>query len=174
MVAKKINQIVNEMYLNGLNDEFYVMEATEKTLGGTCFKSNTNEDKYDHIDFWWDSPKKGLIGIDVKGRRKNKRNDKDYDDTINWIEILNVKGDLGWIYGKSYYIAFRTNNKIIFVKREKLQQFTEEKIKGKDLVYETPSEFYIPYQRKKYGRKDMMIKVPTEDLINISDFIIEN
>ena len=89
----------------------------------------------------------------------NAQKDKKLDDSINWVEIMNVRGDLGWLYGKSEYIAFRTFTDILFVKLKKLQVYTEEKIKGKSLVFTNPKDFYVPYQR--YGRKDMVIKVPT-------------
>lgn len=160
------------MYHHGIEDEYFVMNAVQETLGGECYKSSRKEDMFQHIDFWWKSPKKGLIGIDVKGRKKNKRNDKTYDDSMSWIEILNVRGDPGWIYGKAEYIAFRTERQILFVKTSVLRKFAEEKIQNKQLVFESPQEFYIPYQRKKYGRKDMMIKVPMDDIIQLSEFTI--
>lgn len=173
MVSRKLSETVQKMYADGLEDENFVMEAVKHTLGGECYKSSKRDDTINHIDFWWESPKKGLIGIDVKGRKRNKRSDKNYDDSISWIEILNVKGNPGWIYGKADYIAFRTESQIIFVKTSILREYTESKIKGKQLVFDSPQDFYIPYQRRKYGRQDMMIKVPMNDLINISDFTID-
>lgn len=171
-MKKYLNDIASKMYLEGQNDENFVMAVIEDVLGGSCTKSSKQDDTSNHIDFWWDSPKKGLIGIDVKGRRKKNRQDTNYDDEMSWIELLNVRGKPGWVYGKSHYIAFRFTDKIIFVQTDKLRQFSEEKIKGKETVYDTPNDFYIPYQRKKYGRKDLMIKVPTIDLMQISSFII--
>lgn len=171
MVVRKLNETIKEMYHSGLEDENFVMEAVQHTLGGECEKSSKKEDMYDHIDFWWNSPKKGRIGIDVKGIKKKNRKDTDVDDTINWIEILNVRGNPGWIYGKSEYIAFRTKTKILFVKTTDLQNFATEKTKGKELVHSNPKGFYIPYQR--YGRMDMVFKCPTSDLEKLADFSIE-
>lgn len=171
MTHRILSETVKKMYYNGLEDENFVMEAVQHSLGGTCEKSTRKQDMYDHIDFWWDSPKKGKIGVDVKGIKKNNRKDDKVDDTINWIEIMNVRGNLGWIYGKSEYIAFRTNTQIIFVKTKKLQEFAEEKTKGKELVNKNPKDFYIPYRR--YQRMDIVFKCPTQDLINLADFIID-
>ena len=171
MVIKKLNQEIQKFYINGLKDENFVMEAVQNTLGGKCEKSTPKEDRFQHVDFWWDSPKKGRIGIDVKGIKKKNRNDSEYDDTIHWIEIKNVNGENGWIYGNSEYIAFRTNTKIIFVKNTVLQKLSEDKVVLKDLVFKNPKECYVPYQR--WGRKDVVYKIPTCDLINISDFIID-
>ena len=171
MVSKKINETVKEMYSAGLADELFVMEAVEKTLGGKCEKSSRNEDMFDHIDFWWDSPKKGRIGIDVKGIKKHNRKDSEVDDSIHWIEMMNVRGNLGWVYGKSDYIAFRTKTKILFVKLIDLQKFSEEKIRGKDVVNKNPSECYVPYQR--WQRQDLVFKCPTNDLEKLAEFSIE-
>ena len=159
------------MYSKGLIDETLVMEAVTHTLGGTCEKASRDEDIHQHIDFWWDSPKKGRIGIDVKGIKKKNRKDKEVDDSIHWVEIQNVRGDKGWIYGDAMYIAFRTLTQIIFVKTSILRDLSEEKVMGKELVYSNPKSCYTPYQR--WQRKDIVYKIPTEDLVKISDFIID-
>lgn len=162
---------------NGVKDEDFIMEATEKTFGGRCYRSENPEerfrtDKFDHIDFWWDSPKKGTIGIDAKGPKKNKRTDKYFDDTIQWLELVGNSGKPGWLYGKCEYIAFRTNTHIYYAKRERLAKFAEEMANGKELVFETPHDFYVPYQRKKFGKDDVSIKVPMSDIEKMSDFAI--
>lgn len=171
MVTKKLNETIKKMYECGLIDETFVMDAITHTLGGTCEKSLRNEDMFQHIDFWWNSPKKGRVGVDVKGIKRHNRKDKEVDDTIHWVEIQNVRGNKGWIYGDAMYIAFRTLSQIIFVKTDVLRSLSEEKVKGKELVYNNPKSCYVPYQR--WQRKDIVYKIPTEDLIKISDFIIE-
>lgn len=172
MVTKRLNEIVREFYLTGRLDEKFVMNAVKHTLGGDVTRATATEDRKDHIDFWWDSPKAGKIGVDVKGVKKNSRDGK-LDDTINWLELQGVSGKPGWLYGKAEYIAFRTFTKIIFVKRERALSFALESIKDKETVYETPKECYVPYKRKKWGRDDLSLKVKTEDLENIADFCID-
>lgn len=170
MVSVELNEKIKEFYKKGLIDENFIMEATEKTFGGKCFKATEKQDKFDHIDFFWNTPKGERIGIDAKGIKKQKQKDTKLDDSIHWVELKNVNGNLGWLYGKAKYIAFRTFTDILFVKLERLQHFIELKIKGKNLVFSNPKECYIPYQR--YGRKDMIVKVLTDDLRLISDFSI--
>lgn len=170
-VSKKISEICKTMLHEGIQNEYDVMHAIEKTLGGKCFKSSKEEDTLGHIDVWWESPKKGRLSIDVKGVKKNSRKDTNKDDTIHWIEFVNVRGNRGWLYGDADYIAFMTTTKVWFVKRCVLVPWAEEKILNKDIVYKCPSEFYIPYQR--YGRLDKVMKIPTSDIENLAEFAIE-
>ena len=171
MVTRDLSEKIREYYLKGLEDENFIMEATESTFGGRCYKADRKQDMFDHIDFFWETPKGEMIGIDAKGIKKNRQKDKEFDDTIHWIEIYNVRGNLGWLYGKAKYIAFRTLSDIIYVKLEDLQRFVSEKMKGKQIVTSNPKECYIPYQR--YGRKDIIIKAKTDDLREIADFSIK-
>lgn len=141
---------------------------------GTCEKATKREDTKKHIDFWWNSPKKGRIGIDAKGRKKDNRSDKKFNDDIQWIEMLNVNGEKGWVYGESEYIAFLTSSHIIFVPTESLKNYGEKIIEGKDVAYgvkNKPKDFYQPYCRD--GNKEIIFKCPTKDLVEISSFIID-
>lgn len=173
MISRKLNETVKKFYLNGRLDEDFVMNAVKHTLGGEVERSSKYEDVYEHIDFWWDSPRKGRIGIDVKGVNKGKRSDKTFDDSIHWLELQNVQGKDGWLKGKAEYIAFKTSTKIMFVKRDRLLSFALESIKGKEVVYDTPNECYVPYKRKKWGRDDLALKALNSDLEKLADFCIE-
>lgn len=173
MVTRKLNETVKQFYLSGRLDEDFVMDAVKHTLGGDVKRSTKDEDIYKHIDFWWDSPRKGRIGIDVKGLNKSNRHDSSYDDEIHWLELQNVNGKDGWLKGEAEYIAFRTPNSIIFVNRKKLLEFALESIKDKDVVYDTPKECYVPYKRKKWGRDDLSLKALNSDLIKLADFCID-
>lgn len=149
--------------MKGLDDEEFVMKLTKEKWGGITRKASKEEDIYNHIDFFWKlNDDCDEIGFDVKGLRKNKRSDNNYDDLITWIELINVKGNEGSVYGKAKYLVFITNNSVIYIPRKKIITFVEEKIKGKEIVHECPNECYIPYNRK--NRKDLIVKVKIEDL----------
>lgn len=157
-----ISEYAYKMYLDGMKDEEIVMKLTEETFKCKTEKSTRTEDIKLHVDFWVLTEEGKKYGIDVKGVRKHNRNDAYPDDSIHWIEVKNVKGNPGWIYGESVYIAFMTNKSVLFVPTKKLIPFIESKIKGKALTYFNPRQCYQPYQRK--GRSDVVIKVPTNDL----------
>lgn len=169
---KYLLNTIEQLYREGVKDEEFVAKMIEESLGGSCEKASRYEDGYKHIDIWWNSPKGDRLGIDVKGLKRNTRSDKEYDDSIHWIEFINKSGNKGWLYGDADYIAFRTNTKILFLKREKLQNVMEERIDGKETVYQCPKEYYVPYQRRAWKGYDKIIKVPTKDLEEIMQFSI--
>lgn len=158
------------MYDEGVKDELIVMEMTEKHFGGTTIKATKFEDTKRHIDFWWYNDDGRPYGIDVKGMKKNSRSDKQYDTSIHWVELQNVRGETGWVYGDAVYIAFIVADSVLFVPRKRLATFVENKIVGKPVVTVNPRECYIPYQRA--GRLDKIVKVPTSDLIELAQHII--
>lgn len=107
--------------------------------------------------------------IDVKGLKG--RNKQEKDESIHWVEIKNVQGRKGWLYGEADYFAFETNSYMILVSKTKLQEFIEKYLTEE--VQEKPKnpEFYVPYTRK--GRKDQIILVSTLDLCYLSDGILK-
>lgn len=143
-----------------------VMEITKKAFGGDVEKATEKEDMEKHVDFWWDSPRRGRIGIDVKGIKKNDK--KEEDDSFQWLEFTNVKGNPGWLYGEEEYIAFKTFTQIVYVKREVLKDYAEKKMGNKKPVNYRPDEYFVPYTRSKWGRYDVVIKVPMSDIIELA------
>ena len=146
--------------------EYEVMQITKDTFGGEVEKSTKMEDMKDHVDFWWDSPKKGRIGIDVKGIRKNDNGE--YDDSIFWVEFRNNPGLPGWIYGKEEYTAIKTFKQIVYIKREVLKEYAEKKLGKKKPVTYRPKEFFVPYTRSYWGHNDLTMKVPMSDIIELA------
>lgn len=159
------------MYLNGLQDEDLVMSLISDQLNGICTKATIQEDRRDHIDFHCLLPDGEHLDVDVKGLRKHSRTDSHFDDTIAWVEFKNVKGDVGWLYGKASHIAFVTNTQVIFIKRSLLAAFAEKKMGNKEIVHSLPHDCYVPYQRQ--GRQDIIMKVLISDLSEIYDFILK-
>lgn len=152
-------------FVKGCKDEQMVRQLIENTFNCKTELPSLTEDVKQHVDFWVIKDNK-KYGIDVKGRRKTNRKDNSYNDEIQWIELQNCNGYNGWIYGKSVYIAFLTSNSIILVSRKKLLNFVLSRITNTTISYNNPSECYVPYQRK--NRKDIIIKMPTKDLLEIA------
>lgn len=101
-----------------------------------CKKSEKQEDMFDHFDFrvfkrngekaWIDRPenatnKKTCNYVEVK----NKKNLEGTDRIL--IELTNVNGDNGWLYGKANYIAYMnlSGNGFRMIPRYNLQKELE-------------------------------------------------
>lgn len=155
-----------KFYKDGLIDEEFVMRLTEEKWGGKSEKSSRKDDIYNHIDFYWSRDGSEKIGFDVKGVKKSRRSDDMKDDSIHWVELLNVQGKEGWLYGKAKYIAFLTNTSILYVPRLELINLINTKIKNTSVKTSMPNECYVPYQRR--DRMDLIVKVLTSDLRKIA------
>lgn len=138
--------------------------------GGDIVESTDKEDKYDHIDLYWGWQGSKIVSFDVKGLRKTNRGDNDYNYETTWIELMNVGGNPGSIYGKATYITFEGRDEWIIVNRKKLIEFVEEKVIDKT-IYPTKEGLYKLYRRK--GRMDMITQVPYSDLYSIASKIIK-
>lgn len=166
---------VEESIKKGKDNEILTMSALTSSYGGECWKSTTREDKNKHIDIWWKTDKGNIIGIDAKSHTPNPQ------DKFHWIEARNVYGGKGSIYGEANYLAFNANDKIICVNREKLVETYENIVKSKEVVTKKPKDYYIPYTRSNYMRRDgkdynndLIFMMPDEDMEKFNDTIIIN
>jgi hypothetical protein len=155
-----------------MHKEFSEGKITEKQMAKLFLKA-TESSKEQDIKEHWDLEvlyKDDLKKIDVKGLKKQNRYDPFPNENFHWVELENVLGgkNSGWVYGKADYIAFETNDYWIMVDRLALVNFIEKKVVGK--IIEKTKDPYTLYQRS--GRKDVVVKVKTIDLIRICDDIL--
>ena len=136
-------------------------KAFSKILSNVKFSSET-EDITEH----WDLSTN--LKIDVKGLKKRNRSDDSVDERIHWVEIKNVNGNVGWLYGDADYFAFELHNYWIIVDKIDLQDLVKSQVKKEYAK--------IPMLNKLYsreGRKDVMTLISTFDLINIATAYIK-
>jgi hypothetical protein len=131
---------------------------------GTTQEATKDQDIHEH----WDVSLTTLF--DVKGLRKVKRNDDDYNENIQWIELRNVHGNKGWIHGKAHIIAFETIDYWILVERKRLLTFINRKVQDKQTLHTEP-QLYKLYRRS--GREDVLTMIKTLDLCSISFAILD-
>ena len=124
--------------------------------------STKEEDIYEH----WDV--KMSIKVDVKAMKKINRSDESPNENVHYVELKNVHGKNGWLYGDADYFAFETEDYFIMVSKLKLQEFIANKCKTKELC-KSP-ELYKLYSRE--GRMDLITLVKTIDLFYLSDKIV--
>lgn len=135
-------------------------------FGGTVRKASKEEDMYNHIDLIWEYNNK-VFSFDVKSAKKNNRADNTPNYDINWIELTNVRGNIGWLYGKADYIAFECEVDWLICRRTDLIKFIDSKVISKQIL--KSKELYTYYQRD--GRQDIIVKVLNIDLRNIARMI---
>lgn len=137
----------------GEKEEQLFTSALFKRAG---FEANVNEH--------WDIEFKG-VKYDVKGAKKIKRSDPEVNYRYHWVELKNVSGKPGWLYGKADFFAFELERYWCLVAREALERFVKDRV---EMVYKD-FPLYALYQRK--GRKDLISLIPSEDLIFIGEMI---
>lgn len=129
------------------------------SLFQNCTESTKEEDMFQHWDI--------KIPVDVKGIKKVNRGDREANENFHYVELKNVNGAKGWLYGAAFFFAFETNDYWILVGKGQLQELIAEKCAAKIPGREK-------YQlRQRAGRKDLITIVPTLDLCYISTEIIK-
>ena len=158
---------------NSFNHQSFLKAGAEKEQefanllvlrhGGVVTHSDRSTDMKDHIDIFWEKDNK-KFSFDIKGLKKSSKSDSKPDINIHWIEIANVRGNAGWVYGKADYIVFETDTDWLIVKRRRLIDVINSKVT--DTSIKNTKELYTYYQRP--GRKDIIVKVLTSDLYEIA------
>lgn len=148
-----------------------VME--NKNMDFSIEKTSFKDDVNNHIDFYLKYNDE-IRSFDVKARKKINREDKKENNELNWVELKNVNGKDGWIYGKATHIAFETEDGFMLVKRKDLIKLIEEKCVDAT-IYNSKEykdkEIYKKYNRE--GRKDIIILVPNKDINKIKETYIK-
>lgn len=133
-------------------------------------KASTKQNKYDHIDFFLEG-KTGKVSVDLKARKRVSRNDKKFNDDWIWIEIKNVQGREGWLYGKADFIVFETQDSFILVPRKKLIELANEKVRFDLFIVDRAYQAkYRIYQRPK--RRDQITQVEKKEILKLKNVTV--
>ena len=133
--------------------------------------SNKQEQIKDHIDFFVIQKGKRERAFDVKAEKRVSRGDQDTQTDTVWIEFLNVRGDLGWLYGKADTIAFQRGETFVLVPRLALVDLCEQFCNLAKIVYSPYDALYKGYKRK--GREDLISMITFEDVLSIHEQVWE-
>lgn len=134
--------------------------AVEKRYKRACpdaRKSSKEEDMYMHVDYWHDDQ-----GVDVKGNNM--------PDEI-WVEMKNVNGHKGWLFGEATTIAFDMPEVtgFVVVDRSELVDYCRDNVDFTSLV--TKEEAYKRCYRRK-DRMDLITKLALQDLQELNSYRI--
>ena len=154
-----------ECFTRGKNAEDLFC-ALAKSKKFQCTPSSSYKNIYCHVDFILERDDQKFL-VDVKGRKKTNRFDKNVDDLWIWIELQNVNGKKGWIYGSADWIAFERINDFVLINRNKLINLIESFKMPKELVSKASLAKYRLYQRKASGRKDLITQIEMSRILEI-------
>lgn len=164
-IVKKFFIFVKKFYKLGFFEKGKEKELcfAKLFIGGKITFSSVVNDIFEHWDVCIDNVK-----YDVKSMKKIKRTDEKPDQFWHWVEIKNVNGDFGWLYGKADYFAFELNDYWMVIKKRDLQDFIKENVIKE---FTNKNE---PYKlKKRRGRDDVITLVSSYDLWNISEKILK-
>jgi hypothetical protein len=154
MAHSDIFNIINFMRDAGISEEHMSFPSKQ-------------EDMFDHWDF------KVIIKgrefkIDIKSLKEQARVD------YHWIELQNVRGEKGWLYGKADYILFECMEEWLLVKRQTLLDYTIGKTNGKPLIYtKSIDHLKAGYTYQRYKREDITTILSTDELKSIQAKVIK-
>lgn len=150
---------MNKSFGRGRRSEYRFLQAVN-ALGLHCRKSSKKDDMYRHIDFYiLDDDSELIATVDVKG--ENQLNEI-------WVELKNVRGDKGWLYGDASVIAFEMPEVggFVCVLTKHLIDYVELNVVDENVP---KAEAY----KKKYsrdGRSDVITLLCLEDLKSIASY----
>ena len=144
------------------------MDAEEKfkllaeSKGYTVYKTRKNVDRLGKYDFFIEK-NNTRYKIEVKGRKKSKRQHLEFMTDEIWVEFQNGDGYPGWLYGQSDFIAQRTEEgTFLLIKREYLKDLSEKLIDRSTFVNNANQALHKAY--KRFQRNDIIGKLLLSDL----------
>jgi len=123
-----------------------------------CNRSTKQQDMEEH----WDFECNGKL-YDVKGI---KFIDQDGISTYHYVEILNVRGNTGALFGKAHFMVFEDKDCWIVVGKTALIKMLIV-MTNKEAKTKMPWTLY-----SREDREDLMVKVPTHNLRDIATLFV--
>ena len=133
-------------------------------LGWKISASTQQENIHDHWDYLIEKDDK-QYKVEVKSKKRINRTDASEQNNFIWVELQNVRGETGWLFGKADLIAFEQEKAFLFVKKPDLLKTVNKKV---DLVAKVKSPKDAVYKiYKREGRKDKLTLLPMNDVEEI-------
>lgn len=132
---------------------------------GWKISASSNEENIDeHWDYLIEKDDQ-QFKVEVKSAKRIQRSDGNSQNEFTWVELRNVRGKVGWLFGKADLIAFEREKTFFFVKRLDLLAVVNQKVNLVAKVKSTKDALYKIYTRE--GRKDKLTLLPTSEIVPI-------
>jgi len=113
-----------------------------------------SENMFGHFDFIVNGKK-----IEVKSEKALNRGEE--SSPIFWIEAINVRGNIGWLYGESDTVAFLHNGEFWAVETKTLRRYVEKEIPG---ASNPGSDKGYKKWYRRWGRQDSITYIYPKDI----------
>ena len=133
-------------------------------LGWRISTSTQEENIHDHWDYLIEKDDK-QYKVEVKSKKRISRSDANEQNNFVWVEIQNVRGETGWLFGKADLIAFEQEKTFLFVKKPDLLKTVNKKVDLVAKVKNPKDAVYKIYKRE--GRKDKLTLLPMNNIEEI-------
>ena len=133
-------------------------------LGWKVSASSSEENIHDHWDYLIE--KEALsYKVEVKSKKRIQRGEDRSQHDFVWVELQNVRGETGWLFGKADLIAFEKEKTFLIVKKPDLLKTVNKKVNLVEKVKSPKDALYKIYKRE--GRKDKLTLLPMKDIEDI-------
>ena len=93
---------------------------------------------------------------------------KKFNDDWIWVELKNVQGRKGWVYGDANFIVFERENDFVVASRLSIIELIESKVRfDLGFVERAYQAKYQVYQRR--GRRDQITQVKMSDILKLKN-----
>jgi hypothetical protein len=133
-------------------------------MGWKVSISTQHENIHEHWDYLIERETESYR-VEVKSEKRLMRNEDIPQQNFIWVELKNVRGELGWLFGRADLIAFERRGTFLIIRTNDLKKLVKEKADLKSIVKNPNEALYKIYQRK--GRKDKLTLLPMKDIEEI-------
>lgn len=149
----------DSLELGNKAEELFILTAVKQ--GWKIWASTNDENIGEHWDFLIEKDDQ-KYKVEVKSEKRIQRNDRDSQSNFTWVELRNVRGKVGWLFGKADLIAFEKDGAFFFVKRLELLALVNQKVNLVARVKSAKDALYKIYTRE--DRKDKLTLLPNSDI----------
>lgn len=147
-----------------------LFSSISNAKGFKCIEASREENIHKHIDFYLEGKDK-TVSVDVKSRKKTNRKDSKFNDEWVWVELKNVRGSKGWLYGSADFICFERESDFVLIPRKSLINIVNESVRfDLSMVDKAYQAKYRIYQRS--GRRDQITQIEMANIIKYKGTVL--
>ena len=146
-------------------EQQFVDAVLKRNPTSVVIKSSTQQDREEHFDFICNGKR-----VDVKARKNiGILNAGQTQDEYTVLELQDIKGKQGWLYGNADYIAFEIDYFFLVCPRMELVRYVQHNVED---IFVTDLNDCVHKKYQRFSAEDIITVVPFHK-IQKSAFIIK-